>query len=419
MKANPISLDGPHKSMMGSMAYIFTLMTIFLCPFSGIGFREVAFRLSDLPLFFAIFFTLVSALYDRKPLLAPVRLILSGVITLLGLFISLVVSDEDQAREIAKFMMIISWFLIPLVILNQGAVGPLRTIRLVQAWAIGSLIAASIGVLQHFGIIYLRDAAGLSRVTSAYRQAGLSIHPNTFGLYCALAYPFFLDRLLLSRGILTKLMALFSCLLLVYAANISGSRGALVLILAATFLVFFFFSVRAKILPLFLIAVVFIGIGLLAYGLGAIPQLGEGQSAVNRMFFGDPSADRADEQRLLFLGMVINSFLDHPLLGNGYNLYGLHDAFFGTLAAGGLIGFIGFVIRESVAISDFKVVLKRSSSISINGIPAVGLCVAYITWLLSLTMGYWMLERGGFVVIGLLSASAAVYALKHQHGQQS
>ncbi len=391
--------------MISSIAFAFISLGVFFTPFSALALYWGTIKLADIAFFSGFFLSLIYSFLAQRFFFVPVKLLLSAVITVVGFLIVVTVYENDDIREFPTFMMVVSWFLVPLAIMNQAGKN-VRSVKLILAiWMLGILLGAIIGIIQNSGMISIRNTLGLS---IHYREAGLTIHPNSFGFYCALGLPLFFEKALLEKSLFNKTLAFIACAILIYSVNISGSRSALVLIGLAILLILIMVALRAGVLLQLVLCLGLMAPLLLAYYSGVIPQLGGDQSAVNRLFFGDPSAYAADLRRTQFFEYVLQVFQEHPFLGNGYRLYGVHDAILGTLALSGVVGLIGFLLREGAAIDDFRHLKKIDNHLRYFGLSTIGLRVSYIVWLTSLLTAYWLLERGGMVVIGLLGAMAVV-----------
>jgi O-antigen ligase len=170
------------------------------------------------------------------------------------------------------------------------------------------------------------------------RYQGLSNHPNEFamaGLMSAALLLYLFNR---GSGQLYRLVLAAAMVLSVASVVVSGSRGAVVVVGA---LIVMIPIVERSAVPTFVVSAA------VAVGVIAIPFLIESGSAGSSLerLTGTADAVVADNARLSELSAGWNRFLEHPVIGSGFEGVELmHNVYLEVAVATGIIGLVGYVM---------------------------------------------------------------------------
>ena len=243
-------------------------------------------------------------------------------------------ASDGNLVALGKFL--VALVLLPLVVqLMEPSAGELRLFA--GAWAVSALVSASVAILDASGFTHI-SASLLGYVTGGGRQAGLSIQPNHLAVALTIATPVILSWI---RGTSPTLRILSLPALVVLAAGVllTSSRGGFVALLAAAGLTIVLVpALRPS--PRLLAVVLPLG-GLAVLGLGAtlLPELAAQSRLANGL------GDLSDAQRAVLQAQAIADFVTSPFHGIGFNhVDEAHQVFLQLLAAGGVIGLIGYAM---------------------------------------------------------------------------
>jgi O-antigen ligase len=196
-------------------------------------------------------------------------------------------------------------------------------VRFAAAYIVGTVFSVFYGLLQ-------------GPVAGDARYIGFTYHPNYLGLSCLLAatlVPYVV--VMVSPGV--RWIFWLAGLISAYGVYLSGSRAALlVLIMIIAIYPFVERSIRA-------VGFVMLGVaGVLAFA-GQLLQE-DGNSAIGRLF-GGGTATGSDLDRKQKLSEAWQQFLDHPLLGNGFDGgLGSHNIYLQVAVAVGVFGLVGYLM---------------------------------------------------------------------------
>lgn len=236
--------------------------------------------------------------------------------------------------DLAKFL--VALIVLPAAVQMLGPT-PADIRKLAAAWAVSALISAAVAITDAAGVTHV-SAALLGYVPADGRQAGLSVQPNHLALALVLATPVVLSWLR-AKAWPARALAAPAILLLVVGELLSGSRGGLIGALLAAVLTFA--AVPALRPSPRALAVLVPGACLLLLVVGL--SLVSDASTVSRL--GALSGDLSDAQRALAQTQAITDFTTSPLHGIGFDhIAEAHQELLQLLAAGGVIGFLGYAV---------------------------------------------------------------------------
>lgn len=301
---------------------------------------------------------------------------------------------------------LVALLLVPAAIIICTAMD-LRTPRfVVGAYLSGVCVSCAVAISDLAGLTNISASMGL--FSGASRQYGLSNHPNTLGLTCAITIPFAMYLLYDTRY---KWMARLAIALLFGGVFASGSRGAQVVApLAAVVTVMLLPNRRAAMRQLALI----VGAGVAA---GAIVGLIVAPERLAELVRFDSNAvegaGRSDAVRALVLGQAIDDFQRFPFFGVGLrHVVEAHDIYVQLLAAGGLTLLLAMVCYWAGAIFDAWGLYKSGESL---GLP---LMVSVCVWLALGVVENHVTDRYLYYGIGCVAALVAVKRRREKPGGQ-
>jgi O-antigen ligase len=272
-----------------------------------------------------------------------------------------------------------------------------RTPRIVAIAYLSGICASS--------AVAISDLSGLTRISASFglmagggRQFGLTNHPNTLGLTCAVAVPLAVFFLYSGRR---KWLARVAIVLLFGGALASGSRGAQVAApLAALATAILLPNRRASVRQLGIILGVGVVAGLAVASTVAPDKLGE----LVRFDSGDvQDTGRSNAVRALVLNQAIADFIRFPLFGLGLrHLVEAHNIYVQLLASGGIVLLLSMMCYWGGAISDAWRLFKSGTSI------ALPLLVSITAWLVLGVVENQITDRYLYYGIGCVAALVAV-----------
>ena len=233
----------------------------------------------------------------------------------------------------------------------------------------------------------------------AGRTAGLTTHPNHFGLVCALGVGLGLGLALSSAG-RARLAALACVIVLIGGVGISGSRTALFALVVAVG-VTAILTRRFRLLVTVAVVAVLASISVII-GIVKIPD----SHALSRLVGGGASAV-SDVERQQTLEAALASIERHPVTGEGFGLaLAAHNIYVQALVVGGplaLLGFLGvsgLIVRRGLG-------APRQARGGRDGPLLAGLTAGYIAYLCSGIFDNILWDRYLWTYIGLLLTLAA------------
>jgi O-antigen ligase len=295
---------------------------------------------------------------------------------------------------------LVALLLVPIAIMTFTALNS-RTPRIVViSYTSGVCVSSAVAISDLAGLTNISASLGL--VAAGGRQFGLTNHPNTLGLTCAITIPFAVYFLHTAPR---KWLARVAIVVLLGGALASGSRGAQVAApLAAVATVMFLPNRRISMRQLGII----VGAGLLAgIAIGSVVAPDRLTELV-RFGSGDiQGAGKSDAVRSIVLNQAIDDFLRFPLFGLGLrHLVEAHNIYVQLLASGGLILLLSMLCYWGGAVSDARSLYKSGESI------ALPLMVSISTWLVLGVVENQITDRYLYYGIGCVAALVGVRARK-------
>ncbi len=299
---------------------ILVTLAMLLAPLNDLRLGESYVTASDI-LFFLGFAILTPTLLRRRFALPSTFVVGLGILLVMGAIASVASPiPAVSASQVARLL--IGAFLLPIFLMIWRPPTPV-IVRFAAAYIFGTVFSVFWGLLQ-------------GPVPGDARYVGFTYHPNYLGLSCLLAatlVPYV--TAMVAPGY--RWIYWFSGLIAAYGVYISGSRAALlVLIMIIVIYPFVEGSIRA-------VGAVMLGVaGVLAFSGKLITE--DSNNALGRLF-GSGSATGSDQERRQILSEAWHQFLEHPLLGNGFDGgIGSHNIYLQVAVAVGVFGLVGYLM---------------------------------------------------------------------------
>ena len=322
-----------------------------------------------------------------------------------GLTAILLTGNWKYLDPTLRFIVPIS--VMPLVLMFAGSTFRWSE-RLVDMWLLGAAGNAVVGLLDRFGLTSIGaslapfDYAGLQD-----RAAGLTNHPNHFGLVVAMAMPMVIARLL-SGGRRGRL-ALLALPLLVAGLAASGSRGALLAAGGGVLLYLLLAIGRSRSRAgLALMVAMAATVVLLALGPEQTRELGVVSA---ERFAGQRGATDSDYERRQLLVEAIADVQELPFMGVGYSsTRPAHDIYLQFLQGGGIVALIGFLLFAGSVLRRASALSRATAGIQPNlSALAAGSGASFGVWLLYGLVGPNTYDRYLYLPVGMVLALSLVH----------
>ncbi len=341
----------------------------------------------------------LSSIFKRRPLFLPRSLSAALLMTLAGYLAAVFIEPELFLRNrlVVLSQILFAVYVIPLTLFNSTNPDVHSVERLIWLWLVANVIGALIVFFQtqHIALPIIENFW----ITRSRRAAGLNLHPNTMGFYCSLVIPVCLALLLRARRRRAVLGYGLSLVLLLYAINQSGSRTALVASLAGTVVTCaVLLALGSKRINL---RIVLICALLATAALAVLPSTG--QTAFNRLLGNTWTSSVADQVRAEDNERLWAHFTARPVLGNGYNLYRIHNSYIGLLGIAGIFGALAFALRESYFARSIIHLCRRAPRAPPISFLIAGLAGSYVIWLLSLTKNFVLGSESPQILLALIA----------------
>lgn len=258
--------------------------------------------------------------------------------------------------------------------------------RFAWLWLAGATASAVWGLISPRGLY-------------AGRTAGLTTHPNHFGLVCALGVSLGLGLALSSAG-RARLAALACTVVLTGGVGVSGSRAALLALVVAV-------GATAILTRRLRLLVAAASIAILAstgvvIGIVKIPD----SHALSRLVGGGAAA-ASDVEREQAREAALATIGRHPLTGEGFGLaLAAHSIYLQALVVGGPLALLGFLGVSGLIVRTGLGVSRRARG-GRDGPLLAGLTAGYIAYLSSGIFDNILWDRYLWTYIGLLLTFAA------------
>ncbi|MGN7969036.1 O-antigen ligase family protein [Microbacterium sp. 22296] len=219
--------------------------------------------------------------------------------------------------------------ILPAVLAHAARRRPAWVPRVISAWVVGAAVSGLVAVLDFAGITNI-SLTLLGFENGLSRGAGLSFHPNSLGISCAIAAPAALWIMGRRRWLGLLLVAITSA-----GAIFSGSRAAQAGVIVGILLVLLFATRSRRVIPWLLGLIT----AVVVYALVLAPSIIEQTSELFR--FTSTNAVQSDEGRAALAAQALLDFQHSPLHGLGIEYVLLaHNIYLQLLAAGGLLLFL-------------------------------------------------------------------------------
>jgi len=294
------------------------------------------------------------------------------------------------------------WFnLLATPVLIANLVNTPRALRMaLVAWVGAALVAALVSLAGKFGVVGIG-----ALLPQSARLQGVTGHPNALGLVCSIPLATILGFALMTRRHTHRLIAFLCIAVLLYVANLTGSRKAMVAAaLGMSVVVGVWLSTSRSGRGWARITVVyFTGVTALLF-LYLFVDVDE--TALGRLMPGSGTAQFANMRREVLAAMAWEDFWSSPLVGVGYTEFvRAHNLWLSMLRCAGVLGLL-FLMVKDIGITSR---LVRGVAGGIRSFPVslvfVGLAMVYAEWLLVCikTVG----AAGRYVPVGIGLALAA------------
>jgi hypothetical protein len=304
-------------------------------------------------------------------------------------------AKQHNLTELAKFE--VALVAVPLVfVLLRPALRELR--QLASAFLVSVLISC---------VVAMTDQANLTHISTKLvgyeshsgREAGLTLHSNYLAASCALAVPV-AALWLTDRTTRRRAAGVTAIAIILVGTLLTGSRGGAVgvaLALAVSLFVLrgarWVLVVGAVIVPIVLIA---------TYNqLSNVTQFVLTRTRIS----GATSAQVASASRAVLRNQGFADFGYHPLQGIGYQVISqAQEVHIGLLAAGGLLGFVGWVIYIWGAVLRIRPARKADLQL------AQAMAITIFTWLILNFVENQVTDRFLYIPSGIVLALARIGA---------
>lgn len=256
-------------------------------------------------------------------------------------------------------------------------------------WMFGVVVSACVAITDYLHITAIGvQLIGFENISG--RQSGLSTHPNSLGVACALALPVAL-MLTERRRVLGPLTGL----ILLGGAFVSGSRGAQAGCLLALALTFAVLRPSRRAILRFLLAAAMV----LSVMTALRPALLKRAAALIRFSSAQVGVAESNQERDLLALQAHLDFQSHPFAGIGLGaITYAHSIYLQLLSAGGLLLFLGFTIYLLGALRSSWHHRKCPNPVSAH------LWVSTVTWITMGMVENQLTDRYLYVPIGCIAA---------------
>ena len=318
-------------------------MAFFLCPASAWLLIPGVLSWSDTFLIIAFVLYLLTGKRVQSDFQIPVFLLLSCLPLIAVGFVSLF--DEISRQSIINLIKLIaSMMVVPIIVMWVSAGQRVFIERLLLFWLAGACLSSLVATLTYYGY----SIPGIEdRGAHASRPGGLTPHPNLLSYPCALLIHIGIYFSITGKTRLLRLNAYLSIALLLAGIYVSGSRASF-LAVAAGGIAWLPNPFRGKLLKteaLFLGILAFSLILFVFYLLLSENLFDDPNNVISRIFGGASDVAGSNASRMNMIERAMSLFYAAPILGHGFeDIRWAHSNLFLILAAGGLVGLLGFVI---------------------------------------------------------------------------
>jgi hypothetical protein len=335
----------------------------------------------------------VARLATKRALRVPSWLILALALVSVSVVAQALIGFDLGADVVPGVLFVVALAGTPLLLSGAARRPGYREI-LVSAWLLGSALAAVAALLDASGL----TAIGPTLTGSAWdgRFAGLTVHPNHLGLVAVMAFPVALWWLSTQPERLMRIVAATLAGLLVLGVLASGSRAALISLLAVGVMSLVVQTRHRNGSAISLLALL-LGCGLVvgAVTLMLPTTMGNGIARL----LGQPDSVAVNQDRLDAMTASLSSYYGSPLIGVGFSTVKVaNNLALQSLQAGGLLTALGLAVYLLGAI----VRGLRTSRVS-NGL-GTALSLSLLAWLVDGVFQNIIYDRYLFLPVALVLA---------------
>ncbi len=302
---------------------VLMIITLFLAPMNDLRLGESYVTASDITLFLAI--VVLAPPVITRTLQLPATFAF-GALTVFVMGVISSVASEIPAVSVSQLMrLVITAFTLPILYAIWRPQRP-TLIAMACAYLFGNAFSVMAGLVR----------GPVAEADGVFRHVGLTYHPNYLGMACLLAVAL-VPWLWPQVTPFWRWIVGGATFVSVFGIWISGSRAAL---LALAILVVVVFAMERSLAGLWVLAMGFVG--MLAFSSRLTSD--SGNNALGRLL-GGGSASGSDQERTTIMAEAWKQFVEHPLLGNGFDGgIGSHNIYLQILVALGIFGLSGYLL---------------------------------------------------------------------------
>lgn len=337
----------PLFSWVPSLSFLFLIFAIGLQPFTALRLRG-SITLADCFMFAAIIALLPPLLRSRVRVWMPWWLVLSSALLIFACLIRIVTDWGAHAHFDLVNVIIFCYciYLIPVVIASQPDLEVKHLNLIIMVWVFSHLISAIVAIGQSYGVNF-----GISSeyfVVISNRYAGLTLNPNSLGMFLAFCVPMVISAALFKPHLKRYVAGLFIASILLYGINLTGSRTALLSSIIAsglTALIYMFSGRTSTMLTQAIRLLIVMATASAFWVYISDSQMTAG--AFERLLKGDEGTKASDVIRDELGAQALRNFLENPFSGIGFiDVINAHNVWVMLLEGSGVLGFTAIVIRE-------------------------------------------------------------------------
>jgi hypothetical protein len=335
----------------GHTSELFVILGVLLVPLTRLHPVDAVAFITYADAAFAVGFGLMLPDLMRRPLHLPPVFVLgaSGVVTV-ALFASLLADEPIQSLNILTRLLVGAFGLT--ILINWWNPDRMKVVLVACAYVLGNVVSVGYAVIKN-------------ETAPDGRRAGLSEHPNVYGL-CALLAVAVIPFIVTQFPRKWRWVPAAAAVVCLYGVWSSGSRAALAVLVAVAVI----FPVLARSVP----AALGLLAGFATFLVFSSQLLGETSSgnALGRLL-GAGSSSLSDQAREQLLEEAIDRFWLSPLIGNGLADIIEAHVIYVQIAAG--VGVIGLAFYLLVLWSTLQPLTVLTPPFSLLALPAL----SYVT----------------------------------------
>lgn len=333
-------------------------VAIFLSGFNGLRL-SAGMNVGDAGLAAAGVLWLVFSMLRMKK--APLHAILSFSLLCVPFVTKGFVSSRFDSGDAVEFLKFVTSFYILVYLVSNLSLKQADIRFFTTAYVLSAAVNAIVGVLD---VLSLTNVVGWLQVATVndykfgMRAHGLTMHPNHLGMQCAMALTLLFVVTPSKEGKLSRFANGWLAMILFLGVLASGSRGALVSLIVAGVSLLIIYR-RYVFRPSTVMSLMVIAVSLsIATAFLYDRQIFE---AWDRLINRSEGVVESDSARIELYRTAWESFIDSPLLGDGYTSIGsAHNIYLQVLQSAGIIGLFGFLVYFLVPLIQSYKLLRRN-----------------------------------------------------------